>query len=143
MCNFYFAVLRDEFRRQPSLNLQVAAGETALLECQPPRGFPEPKVFWKRDGKELKATGRFALMDEGNLVITEVRASDAGKYVCVAENLVGAKESHQAVLSVHVKPSFVSPPQDITAIAEDNVSADNKPQRKSQPKKIITFLLIF
>lgn len=78
-------------------------------------------MFWKRDGKELKATGRFALMDEGNLVITEVRPSDAGKYICVAENLVGVKESLPAILTVHVKPSFISPPQDITARAEDNV----------------------
>ncbi|OWA51630.1 Roundabout-like protein 2 [Hypsibius exemplaris] len=131
------ALLRDEFRRQPSLNLQVAAGETALLECQPPRGFPEPKVFWKRDGKELKATGRFALMDEGNLVITEVRASDAGKYICVAENLVGTKESHVAVLSVHVKPSFISPPQDITAIAEDNVVFECKV--KGDPEPTVTW----
>lgn len=46
---FFFSVLREEFRAEPQ-NLRVAQGETALLECGPPRGHPEPTVYWKRNG---------------------------------------------------------------------------------------------
>lgn len=46
------SVLRDEFRIQPS-NVRVAQGETAILECSPPRGHPEPAVLWKKNGQVI------------------------------------------------------------------------------------------
>lgn len=48
VCVFSSSVLRDDFRQAPS-DVVVAAGEPALLECVPPRGHPEPSVFWKRN----------------------------------------------------------------------------------------------
>ncbi|KAK3560768.1 hypothetical protein QTP86_019206 [Hemibagrus guttatus] len=47
-----FTVLRDEFRQNPS-DVMVAAGEPAVMECQPPRGHPEPTISWKKDGMNV------------------------------------------------------------------------------------------
>ncbi|KAF7251197.1 hypothetical protein EYD10_03311 [Varanus komodoensis] len=48
----HFFVLRDDFRQNPS-DVMVAVGEPAVMECQPPRGHPEPTISWKKDGSPL------------------------------------------------------------------------------------------
>jgi hypothetical protein len=96
---FFFVVLRDEFKVMPK-NVRVAAGETAVMECAPPRGFPEPVISWKRNGEKLNTgTGRIRLAGS-NLMISEVRPGDEGRYQCIAENLVGIRESPPALLNV-------------------------------------------
>lgn len=45
-------VLRDDFRQNPA-DVMVAEGEPAVLECQPPRGHPEPTISWRKDGTNI------------------------------------------------------------------------------------------
>uniref|UniRef100_A0A914RZ81 Ig-like domain-containing protein n=1 Tax=Parascaris equorum TaxID=6256 RepID=A0A914RZ81_PAREQ len=70
------AMLRDDFRTRPRTT-QAVIGNRAVMECVPPKGFPEP-----------------------------VQRSDAGLYQCVATNMVGEKVSSPARLSVYEKPYF-------------------------------------
>lgn len=116
------AVLRDEFRAEPQ-NTRVAAGETALLECGPPRGHPEPTLQWKRNGHviDLEATKRITLVDGGNLMISDVKQTDQGKYQCVAQNIVAIRESTIATLTVHVKPYFIAMPTNQTILTDQTV----------------------
>ncbi|XP_049771254.1 protein sax-3-like [Schistocerca cancellata] len=112
------AVLRDEFRAEPK-NTRVAQGDTALLECGPPRGHPEPSVTWRKNGHplDLDSNKRLRLVDGGNLAITDVRQSDDGRYQCVARNSAGVRESAVAQLRVHVRPFLVRGPEDAVSLA--------------------------
>ncbi|XP_068082136.1 roundabout homolog 2-like [Anabrus simplex] len=118
----FLAVLRDDFRTEPK-NTRVAHGETAILECGPPRGHPEPVVSWRKNGEtiQLDTTRRIRLVDGGNLAIQDVRQGDDGRYQCVARNTVGVRESAIALLKVHVKPYLIRGPQDAVTLAGGSV----------------------
>ncbi|XP_006867741.1 PREDICTED: roundabout homolog 3 [Chrysochloris asiatica] len=103
------AVLRDDFRQSPG-NLVVAVGEPAVMECVPPRGHPEPLVFWKKNSARIKEeVGRIAIRG-GKLMMSHTLKSDAGMYVCVASNMAGERESGAAELLVLERPSFLRRP---------------------------------
>uniref|UniRef100_A0A8C2WZ41 Roundabout guidance receptor 1 n=1 Tax=Cyclopterus lumpus TaxID=8103 RepID=A0A8C2WZ41_CYCLU len=114
------AILRDDFRQNPA-DVIVAAGEPAVLECQPPRGHPEPTISWKKDGTNIDDRDERITIRGGKLMITNARKSDAGKYVCVGTNMVGERESEIAELTVLERPSFVRRPSSQVVLVDQSV----------------------
>ncbi|KAF8795107.1 Roundabout like protein [Argiope bruennichi] len=116
------AVLREDFRVVPKF-VSAAVGESSTLECTPPKGHPEPTVRWRKDGEVVNTgKGRIRIVPPGNLVISEVRQSDEGRYTCVAENMAGMRESVPVHMAVHVKPFFVKEPEHLTVLANVDVT---------------------
>ncbi|KAL6099014.1 robo2 [Pungitius sinensis] len=114
------ALLRDDFRQNPQ-DVVVAVGETASLECQPPRGHPEPTNFWRKDKARLDLKDDRITVRGGKLTISNTKKSDMGIYVCVAANMVGERESEKAQLSVFERPVFVQRPVNQVVLVEETV----------------------
>ncbi|TWW76976.1 Roundabout -like protein 1 [Takifugu flavidus] len=141
------SVWRSVVEEQNPADVIVAAGEPAVLECQPPRGHPEPTISWKKDGVNIddrderitvfpgdlrlcwlgklmsdwQRSGNSKKIRGGKLMITNARKSDAGKYVCVGTNMVGERESEIAELTVLERPSFVRRPSSQVVLVDQSV----------------------
>lgn len=98
---WFRAVLRNDFRENPS-NFEGIEGDEIFLTCKPPKGSPEPKVKWKKNGKELNIdeSGRYFTSPTNGLRIVKSTTQDSALYSCVAYNVAGEKDSQPAVVVV-------------------------------------------
>ncbi|XP_060765257.1 roundabout homolog 1 isoform X2 [Neoarius graeffei] len=111
--SLHIAALREEFRMQPG-DVEVAAGEVAVMNCSPPVGHPEPNITWRKDGILINTTDEHYIELSGKLIIAPAQKRDSGIYICVASNIVGVRESRAARLTVLEKPVLLREPQDVS-----------------------------
>ncbi|XP_048350531.1 roundabout homolog 2 isoform X9 [Sphaerodactylus townsendi] len=126
------ALLRDDFRQNPT-DVVVAAGEPAILECQPPRGHPEPSIYWKKDKIRIDDREDRISIRGGKLMISNTRKSDAGMYTCVGTNMVGERDSDPAELTVFERPTFLRRPINQVVLEEETVEFRCQVQGDPQP----------
>ncbi|KAM9036099.1 roundabout homolog 2 [Sarcophilus harrisii] len=125
-------VLRDDFRQNPT-DVVVAAGEPAILECQPPRGHPEPTIYWKKDKVRIDDREERINIRGGKLMISNTRKSDAGMYTCVGTNMVGERDSDPAEVTVFERPTFLRRPINQVILEEEAVEFRCQVQGDPQP----------
>ncbi|XP_074155873.1 roundabout homolog 2 isoform X2 [Sminthopsis crassicaudata] len=126
------ALLRDDFRQNPT-DVVVAAGEPAILECQPPRGHPEPTIYWKKDKIRIDDREERINIRGGKLMISNTRKSDAGMYTCVGTNMVGERDSDPAEVTVFERPTFLRRPINQVILEEEAVEFRCQVQGDPQP----------
>ncbi|XP_052243255.1 roundabout homolog 1-like isoform X2 [Dreissena polymorpha] len=118
--NVQIAVLKDKFITEPT-DTTSAVGQSVTLHCNPPRGKPDPKVIWRKDGMAIQTDARVHITESGNLDIYSVKKTDIGEYMCVAINKAGDRHSAPAKLRVLDIPEFQKLPKDVT-VEEGNVA---------------------
>uniref|UniRef100_A0A8C1T0V0 Protein tyrosine kinase 7 (inactive) n=1 Tax=Cyprinus carpio TaxID=7962 RepID=A0A8C1T0V0_CYPCA len=87
-----------------------SAGRVERVRCDPPRGQPEPQVWWERAGARVASEGRVHQRD-GDLIFSPTDGSDSGVYTCVARNTAGRKQQ-ELVVTVATSPEWIVQPQD-------------------------------
>uniref|UniRef100_F7HGR6 Protein tyrosine kinase 7 (inactive) n=1 Tax=Macaca mulatta TaxID=9544 RepID=F7HGR6_MACMU len=86
------------------------AGSEERVTCLPPKGLPEPSVWWEHAGVRLPTHGR--VYQKGHeLVLASIAESDAGVYTCHAANLAGQRRQ-DVNITVATVPTWLKKPQD-------------------------------
>uniref|UniRef100_A0AAQ4QR38 Contactin 3a, tandem duplicate 1 n=1 Tax=Gasterosteus aculeatus aculeatus TaxID=481459 RepID=A0AAQ4QR38_GASAC len=91
----------------------------AALECRP-HASPRATVSWWRGGEPLKDSERRIITDDGTLRITNISASDAGRYTCLARNSFGTSSSTGTLL-VKEPTRIVVPPLSVDAAVGQSI----------------------
>ena len=76
-------------------NKTVNESNPVLLRCEA-SGYPAPTITWTKDGRKLQGAQR-------TVNIAQSRKSDAGRYVCTADNGVGQPRTAEAYITVQCK----------------------------------------
>lgn len=69
--------------------LYTGEGRNTTIPCRP-EAAPKPEITWRRDNQQLKSYGRFQILSNGYLHISQVRREDEGRYTCIARNKLGS-----------------------------------------------------
>uniref|UniRef100_A0A914WDR8 Muscle M-line assembly protein unc-89 n=1 Tax=Plectus sambesii TaxID=2011161 RepID=A0A914WDR8_9BILA len=115
----------------------VSMGEKVLFECRV-TGEPDPTIQWLADGKVVSSTQEGVRLESAadgtqRLIIDSVVITQAGKYVCVAENVAGKQETAAKLTVKAFEPRFtrelttVSVTEKETAILECTVVGPPQP----------------
>lgn len=88
--------------------LQTLSGDKAVLECSPPRGFPEPVVTWRKDEKDIRVQEdpRLTLHPDGNLIIDPVSLSI--RIISLAAELHITREKSVLIKNTHHEDREIS-----------------------------------
>ncbi|XP_027695837.1 protein turtle homolog A isoform X1 [Vombatus ursinus] len=108
------------FLETPPPVLEVREWEPVTLHCAA-SGSPQPRVAWKRDGRDLGQGQGQVQVQNGTLRIGRVEQSSAGIYTCHASSTEGST-THATHLLVHGPPVIVVPPENSTVNASQDAS---------------------
>ena len=102
----FFKIITD-IRKQfesPPYSVSVEAGQATELRCLPPLGFPNPRVYWLKNGVNLdQESDTLLVSSEGHLLVGQAKLSHQANYTCVAENIAGKRLSDPVTLTVYGK----------------------------------------
>lgn len=80
----------------PSQTQVFSANSLERVSCRPPRGHPEPDVWWERGGERVPSEGR-VYQDGLELVFSPTQGEDSGLYTCVGQNKAGTRRQELTV----------------------------------------------
>ncbi|KAM9324527.1 hemicentin-1 [Gastrophryne carolinensis] len=117
----------------------VAVDTETIMECKA-SGIPKPHVDWFKDDVNLKTSSQHVINHNlGSLKIEKTQYSDAGEYICEAQNDAG-KSSEKVTLIVGSAPVFTLSPSDVAMDIGNDVmlpcAAEGFPEPKITWRKL-------
>ncbi|XP_054280101.1 protogenin B-like [Macrosteles quadrilineatus] len=106
-----FASMSHEFA-DTGRNTTLSQGDPLLLPCTID-SVPAADVSWLKDSQPLPKDPRHLILNNGTLIINQLRNEDEGNYSCVAVNTLLGKSRPSSSVSVKVVPRLDPAPLEI------------------------------
>ncbi|MPC48349.1 Protein sax-3 [Portunus trituberculatus] len=116
--------------------LGVNEGESAVFECDPPKGHPTPVVTWRLDERDLILPRHRYRQDGSTLMVSHVVPSDEGEYQCVVTNMAGRRVSEVAQLTVYESARVGGVVKSMVGVAGHDVTLPCVPSGKPDPQVV-------
>lgn len=100
------------FNLTPPLEMVKSEGEVLLLRCLA-TGRPTPVMSWLKDGYPMWNGQDGVRTSGGQLAISDLKKSHAGKYACLAQNVVDLIET-TTIVHIQAAPTLVAVPKNTT-----------------------------
>lgn len=120
----------------PESHKNIKSGATIVFYCEAD-GTPKPYISWMKEGRPVTQTNRIYLASENTeLHIEHVKETDAGMYICVAENSNGKTESGAklTVRSIRGAPKLLVEPYDLEAFPGSKIEIPCKGEGEPIPQ---------
>lgn len=119
----------------PESHKNIKSGASIVFYCEAD-GNPKPYITWVKEGRPVTQTNRIYLASENTeLHIEHVKETDAGMYVCVAENSNGKTESGASltVRSIRGAPKLLVEPYDLETFPGSKIEIPCKGEGEPTP----------
>uniref|UniRef100_A0A4W3J5W6 Peroxidasin homolog n=1 Tax=Callorhinchus milii TaxID=7868 RepID=A0A4W3J5W6_CALMI len=123
-------------------DVDVTLGNTVYFTCRA-EGNPKPNIIWLHNNNEIDMTdnNRVNLLEDGTLMIQDIKESDQGAYQCMAKNVAGEVKTNEVILryfGTPAKPIFVIQPQNTEVLVGESVTLECGVSGHPQPRIIWT-----
>ncbi|XP_048587603.1 roundabout homolog 1 isoform X5 [Nematostella vectensis] len=111
------------FHKHPS-SQNVTEGAPVSLECDPPNSYPiGVTITWFRNYQAVQLGSGITVSSSGTLTFAAAKKADEGEYFCSGVNsyLKASRSSSIAQLTVWVRPTFSTKPQNTTVIEHQSL----------------------
>ena len=79
-------------------NMTALTDTNITIQCHA-SGAPKPTVTWLKNGQKIRIDSKYAVQDDGSLIIRGTDKGDTARYSCIAESATG-KDSASSVVMV-------------------------------------------
>lgn len=113
--------VKPSFVTTPPSEIGLDMGLSVVMNCQA-LGVPPPAIRWHRNGKPAYNTtdGRYQVLNNGSLRLTNATASDSGVFQCFVVNDAGELSAATWLAVGTSEPEITMPPRNTSVIAGDS-----------------------
>ncbi|XP_014291200.1 cell adhesion molecule Dscam2 isoform X4 [Halyomorpha halys] len=102
------------------MDVSIERNRNVVLDCQA-QGVPQPTIIWKKanglksgDYEEIRDRMYTKILNNGSLLLQNVKEDREGYYLCQAQNGIGNGIGKVLQLKVNSSPYFSGPPRSVT-----------------------------